>query len=223
MLDPVFLQTLFLTLKLAFITTFILFFIGVFLAYILSFTHFPFKALLQTCINLPLVLPPSVLGFYLLISFSANTFLGNFLQKYFHLSLVFTFEGLVFASIIFSLPFMINPLQSAFSSINQNLLDASYTLGKSKTTTLFKVILPNCKAGIFSACAMSFAHTMGEFGVVMMIGGHKQGETLVASIAIYDELETLNYTLAHQYAFALFILSFAILLSLYFVNKKLNF
>ncbi|MBZ7935065.1 MULTISPECIES: molybdate ABC transporter permease subunit [Campylobacter] len=223
MLDPVFLQTLFLTLKLAFITTFILFFIGVFLAYILSFTHFPFKALLQTCINLPLVLPPSVLGFYLLISFSANTFLGNFLQKYFHLSLVFTFEGLVFASIIFSLPFMINPLQSAFSSINQNLLDASYTLGKSKITTLFKVILPNCKAGIFSACAMSFAHTMGEFGVVMMIGGHKQGETLVASIAIYDELETLNYTLAHQYAFTLFILSFAILLSLYFVNKKLNF
>ncbi|TKX32553.1 molybdate ABC transporter permease subunit [Campylobacter aviculae] len=223
MLDPVFLQTLFLTLKLAFITTFILFFIGVFLAYILSFTHFPFKALLQTCINLPLVLPPSVLGFYILISFSANTFLGNFLQKYFHLSLVFTFEGLVFASIIFSLPFMINPLQSAFSSINQNLLDASYTLGKSKITTLFKVILPNCKAGIFSACAMSFAHTMGEFGVVMMIGGHKQGETLVASIAIYDELEGLNYTLAHQYAFTLFILSFAILLSLYFVNKKLNF
>ncbi|MBZ7968399.1 molybdate ABC transporter permease subunit [Campylobacter molothri] len=223
MLDPAFLQTLFLTLKLAFITTFILFFIGVFLAYILNFTRFPFKALLQTCINLPLVLPPSVLGFYLLIAFSTNTFLGEFLQKYFHLSLVFTFEGLVFASIIFSLPFMINPLQSAFSSINQNLLDASYTLGKSKITTLFRVILPNCKAGIFSACAMSFAHTMGEFGVVMMIGGHKQGETLVASIAIYDELETLNYTLAHQYAFTLFILSFAILLSLYFVNKKLNF
>ncbi|MBZ7948033.1 molybdate ABC transporter permease subunit [Campylobacter sp. RM9929] len=223
MLDPSFLQTLFLTLKLAFITTFILFFIGIFLAYILSFTRFPFKALLQTCINLPLVLPPSVLGFYLLIAFSTNTFLGEFLQKYFHLSLVFTFEGLVFASIIFSLPFMINPLQSAFSSINQNLLYASYTLGKSKITTLFRVILPNCKAGIFSACAMSFAHTMGEFGVVMMIGGHKQGETLVASIAIYDELETLNYTLAHQYAFTLFILSFAILLSLYFVNKKLNF
>ncbi|HHD0394239.1 TPA: molybdate ABC transporter permease subunit, partial [Campylobacter coli] len=105
--------------------------------------------------------------------------------------------------------------------INQNLLDASYALGKGKIYTLFRVILPNSKVGIFSACAMSFAHTIGEFGVVMMIGGHKKGETLVASIAIYDELEVLNYTLAHQYAFTLFAISFTILLSLYFVNKKI--
>ncbi|EAJ7705881.1 molybdenum ABC transporter permease, partial [Campylobacter jejuni] len=159
--------------------------------------------------------------FYLLISFSQNSFLGQFLKEYFNLSLVFSFEGLVFASLIFSLPFMVNPLQSAFSSINQNLLDASYTLGKGKIYTLFRVILPNSKVGIFSACAMSFAHTIGEFGVVMMIGGHKKGETLVASIAIYDELEVLNYTLAHQYAFTLFAISFTILLSLYFVNKKI--
>ncbi|EPY7918569.1 molybdate ABC transporter permease subunit, partial [Campylobacter coli] len=150
-----------------------------------------------------------------------NSFLGQFLKEYFNLSLVFSFEGLVFASLIFSLPFMVNPLQSAFSSINQNLLDASYALGKGKIYTLFRVILPNSKVGIFSACAMSFAHTIGEFGVVMMIGGHKKGETLVASIAIYDELEVLNYTLAHQYAFTLFAISFAILLSLYFVNKKI--
>ena len=133
------------------------------------------------------------------------------MKEYFNLSLVFSFEGLVFASLIFSLPFMVNPLQSAFSSINPNLLDASYSLGKSKIYTLFRVILPNSKAGIFSACAMSFAHTVGEFGVVMMIGGHKQGETLVASIAIYDELEILNYSLAHQYAFILFIFSFLVL------------
>ncbi|EOW3805646.1 molybdate ABC transporter permease subunit [Campylobacter coli] len=220
-MDNDFLQTLYLTFKLAFITTFMLFFIGVFLAYLLSFVKFPFKSLVQTFVALPLVLPPSVLGFYLLISFSQNSFLGQFLKEYFNLSLVFSFEGLVFASLIFSLPFMVNPLQSAFSSINQNLLDASYTLGKGKIYTLFRVILPNSKVGIFSACAMSFAHTIGEFGVVMMIGGHKKGETLIASIAIYDELEVLNYTLAHQYAFTLFAISFTILLSLYFVNKKI--
>ncbi|HEH4181149.1 molybdate ABC transporter permease subunit [Campylobacter jejuni] len=223
MLDPAFLQTLYLTFKLAFITTFILFFIGVFLAYLLSFVRFPFKTILQSFISLPLILPPSVLGFYLLVTFSANSFLGQVLKEYFNLSLVFSFEGLVFASLIFSLPFMVNPLQSTFSSINPNLLDASYSLGKSKIYTLFRVILPNSKAGIFSACAMSFAHTVGEFGVVMMIGGHKQGETLVASIAIYDELEILNYSLAHQYAFILFIFSFLVLFSLYFINKKMSF
>jgi len=119
-LDPAFLQTLYLTFKLAFITTFILFFIGVFLAYLLSFVCFPFKTILQSFISLPLILPPSVLGFYLLVTFSANSFLGQVLKEYFNLSLVFSFEGLVFASLIFSLPFMVNPLQSAFSSINPN-------------------------------------------------------------------------------------------------------
>ena len=223
MLEPVFLETIYLSFKLAFITSFILFFIGIFIAYLLSFVKFPFKFVLQTIVALPLVLPPSVLGFYLLMLFSPSNFLGKFLKDYFNISLVFSFEGLVFASLIFSLPFMVNPLQSAFSSISKNLLDASYTLGKGKLYTLFRVILPNSKVGIFTALAMSFAHTIGEFGVVMMIGGHKQGETLVASIAIYDELEILNYTLAHQYAFVLFALSFIILLSLFFANKKLSF
>ncbi len=138
-LDPAFLQTLYLTFKLAFITTFILFFIGVFLAYLLSFVRFPFKTILQSLISLPLILPPSVLGFYLLVTFSTNSFLGQVLKEYFNLSL------------IFSLPFMVNPLQSAFSSINPNLLDASYSLGKSKIYTLFRVILPNSKAGIFKS------------------------------------------------------------------------
>lgn len=150
-LDPAFLQTLYLTFKLAFITTFILFFISVFLAYLLSFVRFPFKTILQSLISLPLILPPSVLGFYLLVTFSTNSFLGQVLKEYFNLSLIFSFEGLVFASLIFSLPFMVNPLQSAFSSINPNLLDASYSLGKSKIYTLFRVILPNSKAGIFKS------------------------------------------------------------------------
>ncbi|MCX2683048.1 molybdate ABC transporter permease subunit [Campylobacter sp. MIT 21-1685] len=220
MFDTEFLQILWLTFKLSFITTFLLFFLGIFFAYLLSFVQFPFKSILQIIIAMPLVLPPSVLGFYLLITFSPNSFLGSFLKDNFNISLVFSFEGLVFASILFSLPFMVNPLQSAFSSINTNLINASYTLGKGTITTLFRVIVPNSKTGIFTGCAMAFAHTIGEFGVVMMIGGHKKNETLVASIAIYDELESLNYALAHQYAFVLFALSFIILLSLYVVNKK---
>lgn len=223
MLDYIFLQTLWLTFKLALITTFLLFFIGVFIAYLFVFVKFPLKSVFEVIVAMPLVLPPSVLGFYLLVSLSPTSAFGAFLKEYFNLSLVFTFEGLVFASMIFSLPFMVSPLQSAFSSLNPNLMNASYTLGKSKLETLFKVIIPNSKTGIFTGCAMAFAHTIGEFGVVMMIGGHKKGETLVASIAIYDELEALNYTLAHQYAFALFALSFIILLSLYLVNKKLTY
>lgn len=220
MLDNDFLQTLWLTFKLAFITSFILFFIGIVLAYLFAFVNFKFQSIFQVLVSMPLILPPSVLGFYLLITFSPNSFLGNFLKEYFSISLVFSFEGLVLASVIFSLPFMVNPLQSSFSSINSNLILASYTLGKSKFITFLRVILPNSKLGIFTGFIMSFAHTIGEFGVVMMIGGHKKGETLVASIAIYDELETLNYSLAHQYAFTLFIFSFLVLLSLYFINKK---
>ncbi len=223
MLEYDFLQTLWLTFKLSFLTTFLLFFVGIFLAYIFVFVSFPLKAFFEIIVAMPLVLPPSVLGFYLLVSFSPTSILGAFLKENFNLSLVFSFEGLVFASMIFSLPFMVNPLKSAFSSVNRNLIDSSYTLGKGKFQTLFRVILPNSKVGIFTACIMSFAHTIGEFGVVMMIGGHKKGETLVASIAVYDELEALNYALAHQYAFVLFILSFLILLSLYLVNKKLSF
>lgn len=222
-LDTNFLQTLFLSLKLSFITTFILFFLGIFIAYIFAFKEFLFKSFFQVLVAMPLVLPPSVLGFYMLVIFSNDSFFGVFLKKYFNISLIFTFEGLVFASIIFSLPFMIHPLQSAFENINKNIIDAAYTLGKSKLNVLFKIILPNSKTAIFTACAMSFAHTMGEFGVVMMIGGHKSGETLVASIAIYDELEALNYTLAHQYAFILFLFSFFILFALYFLNKRISY
>ncbi|WP_270974562.1 molybdate ABC transporter permease subunit [Campylobacter helveticus] len=223
MLEAEFLQTLWLSFKLSFITTFLLFFVGVFLAYCFVFVRFPFKSFFQIIVSMPLVLPPSVLGFYLLVGFSANSTLGSFLKEHFNLSLVFTFEGLVFASMIFSLPFMVHPIQSAFAALNQNLIEASYTLGRGKLMTLCRVIVPNSKVGIFTGLTMAFAHTMGEFGVVMMIGGHKQGETLVASIAIYDELEVFNYTLAHQYAFALFALSFILLFILYFVNKKLTY
>lgn len=221
-LNSEFLQTLYLTFKLAFITTFLLFFVSIALAYLLVFVKFPLKSFVQVIVSMPLVLPPSVLGFYFLIAFSPMSTIGQFFDRTFGIRLVFTFQGLVIASMIFSLPFMLGPIQSAFASVPKNLIEVSYTLGKSKFITLLRVIVPNSKVGIFTGSVVAFAHTIGEFGVVMMIGGHKKGETLVASIAIYDELEALNYTLAHQYAFVLFALSFVILLSLFFVNKKFS-
>lgn len=217
-----FLQTLILTFKLAFITTFLLLFVGIFLAYILVFKDFVFKTLLQVIVFMPLVLPPSVLGFYFLISFSPMSAFGGFLMQNFNIKLVFNFEGLVLASMIFSLPFMLSPIQSAFAQVPKNLIECSYTLGKGKISTLLRIIIPNSKLGIISGCIIAFAHTVGEFGVVMMIGGHIKGETLLASIAIYDELEARNYTLAHQYAFTLSVLSFVLLLALFYINKKIN-
>lgn len=220
--DGAFIQTLILTFKLASISSFCLLFISIFLAYILTFVKIPFKTLLQALISMPLVLPPTVLGFYLLVSLSPKNAFGSFLHDYFGITLVFSFEGLVIASMIVNLPFMTNPIQTAFSSIPASLIDASYTLGKGKLKTLYSIILPNAKAGILTGLVMAFAHTCGEFGVVMMIGGHKVGETLVASIAIYDSIEALEYNLAHQYAFVLFVLSFLVVLCLYLINKRFN-
>ena len=219
-LNDAFITTLLLTFKLATISTFCLLFVSIALAYCFVFVRLPFKSFFQALVSMPLVLPPSVLGFYLLVSFSPKNALGAFLQETFGLTLVFSFEGLVVASMIVNLPFMTNPIQSAFSSVSRNLIDASYTLGHGKLRTLWSVILPNAKAGILTGLVMPFAHTCGEFGVVMMIGGHKVGETLVASIAIYDSIEALEYTLAHQYAFVLFALSFCVVFSLYLINKR---
>lgn len=221
-LNTDFLQTLYVTFKLSFITTFLLFFVSIALAYALVFVKFPLKNVVQVIASMPLVLPPSVLGFYFLIAFSPVSSIGQFVENNFNIRLVFTFEGLVIASMVFSLPFMLSPIQSAFAAVPKNLIEASYVLGKNKFITLLRVIIPNSKIGIFTGSIVAFAHTIGEFGVVMMIGGHKKGETLVASIAIYDELEALNYTLAHQYAFVLFFISFIILLTLFFINKKIS-
>jgi molybdate transport system permease protein len=215
-----FLETMFVTFKLAVITTFFLFFIGIALGYYLAFTKSRFKPFFETLIAMPLVLPPSVLGFYLLIAFSPENFLGAFLRDNFSIHLIFSFEGLVIASVLFSLPFMVQPMQTGFSSLSQNMIFASYTLGKSKFETLIKVMIPNIKSSILSAVVITFAHTIGEFGVVLMIGGNIAGETKVASIAIYDEVESLNYAVANQYALTLFIISFTVLLSVYYLNKK---
>lgn len=220
-MNEVFIVTMLLTFKLAFIVTILLLPIGIFLGYYLSQTTSKFKSILETLVSMPLVLPPSVLGFYLLVAFSPKNGLGAFLLEHFNIKLIFSFEGLIIASMIFSLPFMVNPIHSAFSSLSKSLKEASYTLGKSFFQTLWFVLIPSIKPSILSAIVITFAHTIGEFGVVLMIGGNIEGKTKVASIAIYDEVESLNYTLAAQYAFSLFVITFCILLFVYTINKKM--
>ena len=211
---------LFLTIRLAFITTFILAVVSVPLAHWLAFTKSKTKPIIETLVSMPLVLPPTVLGFYLLIAFSPSNAFGGWLDDTLGLRLIFSFQGLVVASIIYSLPFMVHPLQSGFSQIPGSIIDASYVLGKSKWVTLRKVLLPNIKPAILTGIVLTFAHTIGEFGVVLMIGGNIPGETKVASIAIYDEVESLNYANANMYSMVLFSLAFVILLSVYLVNGR---
>lgn len=213
-------QTLGLTLQLATFTTIILLIIGIPIAYFLAFSKFRFKPVLEALVGLPLVLPPTVLGFYLLIAFGPNSGLGQFLSYYLNIKLVFTFAGLVIGSVIYSLPFMIQPLQAGFQNLPVHLAEASYVLGKSKWETLFKILLPNIKSALLTGIVLSFAHTVGEFGVILMIGGNIPGKTRVASIAVYDEVESLNYALANQYAITLVLFSFSILWLVYFFNRK---
>ncbi len=217
-----FLETLLLTFKLAFVTTSILLVIGVPIAYFLAYTKSKLKPIFETVVSMPLVLPPTVLGFYLLLFFSPESVLGRFLEDSVGFKAVFTFEGLVLGSIIFSLPFLVQPIQSGFETIPKSLIEASYTLGKGELETFFKVLLPNIKPSLITGVVLSFAHTIGEFGVVLMIGGNIPGETKVASIAIYDEVEALNYDIANRYALVLLSVSFLILLIVYTLNKKVR-
>lgn len=209
---------LILTFKLAFITTVLLLFISIPIAYWLAYSKSKTKPIFETLVSMPLVLPPTVLGFYLLIAFSPSNAFGEWLNNWLGLQLIFSFEGLVFASIIYSLPFMVQPIQAGFSNLSNSIKDASYILGKSKTTTLFKVLLPNIKPSLLTGIVLAFAHTVGEFGVVLMIGGNIPGKTKVASIAIYDEVESLNYDAANTYSLILFAVTFTILLMVYLIN-----
>ena len=214
-----FIDTMILTFKLASVTTVILFLIGVPLAALLAFGKMRFKSVLETVVSMPLVLPPSVLGFYLLLAFSPASAIGEYLTQH-GIRLAFSFEGLIVGSVLFSLPFMVHPVQSALAQVPSSIFEASYTLGKSKIETMIRVILPSIRHGLISGAVLAFAHTVGEFGVILMIGGNIPGETRVASIAIYDEVESLNYAMAHQYALTLFAVTFAILLLVYTLNKK---
>ncbi len=211
-------QPILLSLKLAFITTLLLFLIAIPLANWLAKSKWKGKPVIEALISLPLVLPPTVIGFYLLLALSPNNGLGAWLKNNLGLELIFSFEGLVLASMIYSLPFMVQPIHSALAKLPNSLTEASYVLGKSRWATLLKVLLPNIKPALLTGIVLSFAHTIGEFGVVLMIGGNIPGETKVASIAIYDEVESLNYGAANTYSLVLLGLCFFILLSVYMFN-----
>lgn len=213
-------QPLVLTFELASVTTLILFCIGVPFAWWLANTRTRFKPIIEALVAMPLVLPPSVLGFYLLLAFSPERWFGQWLDRVAGLRLAFSFEGLVLASVLFSFPFLVHPIQAAFQNLPKSLAEAAYVLGKSRWQTFFQVLLPNIKPALTSGTVLAFAHTIGEFGVVLMIGGNLPGQTRVASIAIYDEVESLNYAAANVYAGILFVLSFAILLLVYGMNRK---
>lgn len=223
MLDQDFIYTLLLSGKLALITTIILIFIGIPVAYWLSYSRFKLKFIVETLISMPMVLPPTVMGYYLLVAFSPENAFGNFLQKYFDVRLAFSFQGIVIASVIANLPFMIQPLQNGFSALNDDLRQVSYTMGKSKMVTLLKVLIPNIKKSVITGIALTFAHCIGEFGIVIMVGGNIPQETRIASVAIYDQVQSLNFEVANRYAFVLFIISFLFLLLIYSINRKTNF
>ncbi len=205
----------FISFKLAFITTLILFFFCTPLAWYLSNTKSKIKPILEALVSLPIVLPPSVIGFYFLIFLSHNSPIGAWFESVFDVRLVFSFTGITIASCFYSLPFMVQPLQSGFESLNKNMIEASLVAGKSKFTTLVKIAIPNIKPSILTAIIITFAHTIGEFGVVLMVGGNISGQTKVASVAIYELVEILEYDKAHVYSALMLIMSFAILLLVY--------
>ena len=211
-----------LSFKLAGITTIILFILGMPLAWYLSQTTSKSKPVLEAITALPIVLPPSVLGFYILWALSINSPVGAFFEEVFGVKLVFNFTGLVIASCFYSLPFMVKPLQSGFESINKNMLEASYISGKGKLQTILRVALPNIKPALLTATIVTFAHTVGEFGVVLMVGGSIPGETKVASVAIYEFVEIMDYESAHIYSGIMVLMSFLVLLSVYIFNAKHN-
>ena len=199
------------SLKLAFCTTLVLLFISIPLASLLSHYKGKFKIVLESIFSLPIVLPPTVLGYYLLIGFSH-------VDKH----LAFSFEGILIASIIYSFPFMFNPILSAIENFDKSLIEASYSLKKTKFQTLIYVILPNIKPAIFTGIVIAFGHTIGEFGVVLMVGGSIDGVTKVASIAIYEHTETLEYSIANFYSLVLLVFSFIILFVVNFLNRRMN-
>ena len=213
-------QALALTLKLATVTSIILLLIAVPLAWWLSRWRHPLKALVQALIALPLILPPTVLGFYLLLVFSPQSPPGQFLSSLFDTQLAFSFTGILVASIIYSLPFAVQPVYQAFSSVEQTYLDTAKTLGLSPWQCFSMVVAPLSKSGFFTAFILVFAHTIGEFGVILMIGGNIPGETRVLSVALFDQVESLQFDQAHQISLLLVVFSLLVLSALFYFNRR---
>lgn len=215
--DP---EPVILTLQLAALTVLILLVAGTPLAWWLAHTRRRIKIPIEAITALPLVLPPTVLGFYLLLLMGSQGALGSMWMEIAGHPLAFSFGGLVIASCVYSLPFVVQPLQTAFESIDRRAIEAAWTLGASRMRTFFTVALPRARRGVLTAVVLGFAHTLGEFGVVLMVGGNIRGETQVISIAIYEQVESMDYASAHILSAGLLVFSFVVLLTVYGANLR---
>ncbi len=208
------------TFKLAALTALILLMVGVPIAYWVSFSRWRWKFLIESVVALPLVLPPTVLGFYILVAIGPHSPFGRWYTDLVGHPLPFTFEGLVLASVLYSLPFAVQPFSAAFDQVDRRLIETSWTLGVSKCKTFVKLIVPLSLAGLITGFVLSFAHTLGEFGVVLMVGGNIDGSTRTVSIDIYDEVQALNYAGAAKTALFLLVVSYLVLLIVYAINRN---
>src|SRR5437773_10362094 len=213
-------EAFWLTVRLAAIVSGLLIVIGIPIAYWLTYSRWRWRFLVEAVIALPIVLPPTVLGFYVLMALGSRSPLGRWWESLTGHTLAFTFEGLMIGSIIYSLPFAVQPFAASFAAVDTRLIAASAILGASKWRTFFHVILPLSLSGLVTGVALSFAHTMGEFGVVLMVGGNIPGVTRTVSIAIYDQVQALEYGAANMTALILLAMSFSILSMVYALNRK---
>ncbi len=209
-----------LTVRLAVIVTAALLVIGIPVAYWIAFSRWRWKFLVEACVALPIVLPPTVLGFYVLLALGQRSPLGRWWTSMTGHTLAFTFEGLVIGSVLYSLPFAVQPFAASFAAVDARLLAASMSLGVSKFRTFVRVILPMSVSGVVTGMVLSFAHTLGEFGVVLMVGGNIPGATRTLSIVIYDQVQDLNYSSANTTAVVLVVIAFALLSVVYSVNRR---
>jgi molybdate transport system permease protein len=214
-------SAIFLTFKLALVVCLILLMVGMPIASWLAYTAWRWKFLVEAVVALPLVLPPTVLGFYVLVAMGPNSPVGRLYRHLFGHGLAFTFAGLVIASMIYSLPFAVQPMAAAFAQVDRNLLNASSILGASRLRTFTRIVLPLSTGGIITAAVLSFAHTLGEFGVVLMVGGNIPGVTQTISIAIYDHVQALDYSGANRMALLLMAFAFVTLSLTYAVNRRM--
>lgn len=213
-------QAFWLTIRLAVLVAAVLAVLGLPVAYWIAYSRWRWKFLGEALVALPIVLPPTVLGFYVLVALGSRSPFGRWWQALTGHTLAFTFAGLVIGSIVYSLPFAVQPFAASFAAVDLRLIAASSTLGASKPRTFFRVILPLSLPGVVTGVALSFAHTMGEFGVVLMVGGNIPGVTRTVSIDIYDQTQALNYSAANQTALLLLAISFLVLAAVYALNRK---
>jgi molybdate transport system permease protein len=213
-------QALWLTVRLATIVSGMLVVLGIPIAYWLTYARWRWKFLVEAMVALPIVLPPTVLGFYVLLALGSRSPLGRWWESLTGHTLAFTFEGLVIGSLIYSLPFAVQPFAASFGAVDPRLLRASASLGQSPLRTFLRIVLPLSKAGLITGFALSFAHTLGEFGVVLMVGGNIPGVTRTISIDIYDQVEAAQYSSAHLTAAVLLLVSFVALSIVYGINRR---